>query len=147
MLAGGREVARQLGVRAAEIGAVRFARPALQHAHQVDHGIATAQNAGELRRIARVDLDHLDGGQHEQVLGAFAPARGHDHRLALIDQHAHHVAADKSAAAKNDYPIQFHCGSSSSAARCAMSLSLPPRGAMVPRRAFRERTWPPSMAA
>ena len=44
----------------------------------VDDGVAAAQTASELGRIVDVRLHHLHRRQHEQVLGALAPARPRD---------------------------------------------------------------------
>ena len=67
--AGGDDGLRQLGMRALEV--------AVQDADQIDDRVLGARQALEHRMIADIRFHHVDGGQHDQVLGALTAARGH----------------------------------------------------------------------
>ena len=49
----------------------------MQDADQVDDRVLGARQALEHRLIADIRFHHVDGGQHDQVLGALTAARGH----------------------------------------------------------------------
>ena len=54
----------------------------VQHAHEVDHRAGPANESLERRSVVDIGLEDVDGGQQNQVLRAFAPARRHDDAMA-----------------------------------------------------------------
>jgi len=60
-----------------------------------------------------VGLDDVDRGQKNQVLGALAPACGHDDEVLVFDELAHEMPADKAAAADDQNATHGAAGESS----------------------------------
>ena len=83
-------------------------RAAVQHADEVDDGVAAAHQAVEDARRIDVGLDHIDGGQQDQVLGALSPARGDQDVDAACSQQADDMAADETGAANDQDVLGFH---------------------------------------
>ncbi len=89
----------KLDVGAREFRTVGMARSPVQDADEIHHRVAAGGELREGVRVVHVSLDHVDRRQENQVLGAFAPARGHDDRVLVFDELAHEMPADKAAAA------------------------------------------------
>ncbi len=106
--AGGGDAARQIDMRAGEVGAVGLAAPALQNAHEVDHGVAPGHQFGQLGVIMHIDLDHIDQRQLHQMTGALTAAGGHGDEMIGQRQGVDQAAANETAAADDENVLLLH---------------------------------------
>ena len=88
-----------------------------------------------------VGLDHLDGGQQEEVPRVVAPAGGDDDACAVGDEPGDDVPADEAAAADDQDPALRHGADSLAQGDSARAppFGAAPRGATVPRRTVSAR--------
>src|SRR6266853_3500853 len=105
---------RELDVGAREFRTVRTAWASMQDTDEIHHRVAAGSELDERLRIVHVGLDHVDRRQKNQVLGALAPARGHDHEVLVFGELAHDMPADKAAAADDQYATHGAAGESPS---------------------------------
>ena len=91
---------RQLDVHALEI--------AVQDADQVDHGVPARNQPLERALGEDVDLDDVDGGEQDEVLGALAAPRGHGHAHAARGERGDEMPADKARAADHEHVVELH---------------------------------------
>ena len=91
--AGFGDALRQLHVSALESGFFL----GVKNTHQIDHGVAAADEARERSIVVDVGFHDVDGRQHQQELGAFASARRHDHFDAEIGKAFGDMVADEPA--------------------------------------------------
>src|SRR4030067_2855697 len=67
----------------------------IQDADQIHHDIQPLKLALEYSRVVHIGLDHLDGGQHQQLAVTLAMAGEDTHRVAGHDQALTQAVTDK----------------------------------------------------
>ncbi len=135
-----------------DVDALEFGGARVQHADQVDDGIAAGEQPGQVAVVVHVGLRDLGGGQLLQVARARRMARGHDDAAdtaGALEELFANAAADEAAAAQHHHidasrhGLQRAHGNSFSAA----SSSGVAGPIDVPRRAFSDGVSRPSSAA